>query len=61
LELAYSFRGSAHYYHGGKHGSVQADTMLEEPRVLYLDPTGRRLNCRQLGEVFLPHWVEPVE
>ena len=25
------FRGSVHYYHGGKYGSVQADMMLEEP------------------------------
>jgi hypothetical protein len=33
------FRGSVHYHHGRKHGSVQADTVLEkEPRVLHLDP-----------------------
>jgi len=37
LELAYSFRGSVHY-HGGKHGGVQADMVLEkELRVLHLD------------------------
>jgi len=31
-----SFRGSVHYHHGGKHGRVQADMVLEEPRVLHL-------------------------
>jgi hypothetical protein len=43
LGLAYSFRGSAHYHHGGKHGSMQADMMLEkELRVLHLDPKASR-------------------
>jgi hypothetical protein len=42
LGLAYSFRGSVHYHHGGKHGSRQADTVLEESRVLYLDPKAVR-------------------
>jgi hypothetical protein len=37
LGLAYRFRGSAHYHHGRKHGSVQADMVLEELRVLHLD------------------------
>jgi hypothetical protein len=32
-----SFRGLVHYHHGGKHGRVQADVVLEEPRVLRLD------------------------
>ena len=44
LGLAYSFRGLVYYHHGKKHGSAQADTVLEkEPRVLYLDQqaTGR--------------------
>jgi len=44
LGLAYSFRGSVHYHHGRKHGSVQADMVLEkELRVLYpnLQETGR--------------------
>jgi len=36
-ELAYSFRGLVHYHHSEKHGSVQADTVLEELRVLHLD------------------------
>ena len=38
------FRGSVHYYHGGKHGIMQADVVLEkELRVLHLDSkeTGR--------------------
>jgi hypothetical protein len=37
LELAYRFRDSGDYHHGGKHGNVQADIVLEkEPRVLSL-------------------------
>ena len=31
------FRDSVHYHHGGNHGSMQADMVLEEPRVLHLD------------------------
>ena len=38
MGLAYSFRGSVRYHHGGKHGSLQADMVLEELRVLHLDP-----------------------
>jgi hypothetical protein len=34
--LAYSFRGSVHYHHGRKHGSLQADMVLEELRALHL-------------------------
>ena len=30
LGLAYRFRGSVQYHHGGTHGSVQADMVLEE-------------------------------
>ena len=38
MGLAYSFRGSVHYHHGRKHGSIQADMVLEkELRVLHLD------------------------
>jgi hypothetical protein len=43
---AYSFRDLAYYCHGGKHGSVQADMVLEkEPGVLHVDPqaAGREL------------------
>jgi hypothetical protein len=29
--MAYSFRDSVHYHYGGKHGSMQADLVLEEP------------------------------
>jgi hypothetical protein len=35
--LAYSFRGSVHYHHGGKSGMMQADLVLEKPGV----PDGR--------------------
>jgi hypothetical protein len=38
LGLAYSSRGSIHFHHGEKHGSIQADKVLEELRVQYLDP-----------------------
>jgi hypothetical protein len=38
LGLAYSLRGLAHYHHGKKHGSMQADVVLEKDlRVLHLD------------------------
>ena len=46
LGLAYSFRGLVCYCHGKKHGSAQADTVLEkEPRVLFPVPhtAGRKL------------------
>jgi hypothetical protein len=33
--LLYSFRGLINYHHGGKHGSVQVDMVLEEPRVVF--------------------------
>jgi hypothetical protein len=36
--VVYSFRGLVHYHHGRKHGSMQADMVLEkELRVLHLD------------------------
>jgi hypothetical protein len=43
LRLAYSFRGLAHYRHGGKHAAGrqagrQAGMVLKELRVLHLDP-----------------------
>jgi hypothetical protein len=48
--LAYSFRGSVHYHHDRKHGSVQAD-IVQELRVLHLvsKTNRRRLASRQLG------------
>jgi hypothetical protein len=39
LGLACSFRGLVHYHHGGKHGSMKTDMVLEKKlRVLHLDP-----------------------
>jgi hypothetical protein len=50
LGLAYSFRGLVHYHHGGKHGFVQADMVLEkELRVLHLDLQEAEGEC-------VPHW-----
>jgi hypothetical protein len=55
-----SFRGLAYYYHNRTHGSIQADLVLEELRVLYLDQKeARRLFCRQPGGDKIPYWVEP--
>jgi len=34
LQLDYSFRSSFHYHHGRNHGSIQADMVPEEPKVL---------------------------
>jgi hypothetical protein len=47
LGLAYRLRGSVYYHHAGKQGSMQADMVLEEPRVLHLDlqATSRKLPC----------------
>ena len=43
LGLAYRFRGSVHYHHNRKPGSLQADMMLEkELRVLHLDSKATR-------------------
>jgi hypothetical protein len=51
LGLAYRFRALVHYHHGGKHGSLQADMVLEkELRVLHLDPQGAEGDC-------VPHWA----
>lgn len=39
MGLAYRFRGPVHFHHGGEHGSVQTNVVLEKKlRVLYLDP-----------------------
>ena len=48
---AYTFRGSAHYHHCGKHGSAQAYITLENKlRVLHLDQEAtRRDSSTQLG------------
>ena len=51
MELAYSFSGLVHYHHGGKHGSIQADMVLEkELRVLHLDPVATRRLSSTLGK-----------
>ena len=42
LGLAYSFRGLVHYHHGGKHGSIQAGLVLEEPGILHSDSKAAR-------------------
>jgi hypothetical protein len=53
LGLAYKFRGSVHYHQGnqgGKHGSIQADMVLEkELRVLHLDPTAAKRSLASSG------------
>jgi hypothetical protein len=50
LGLAYRFRGLVHYHHGGKHGSMQADIVLEELRALHLDPQAAEGDS-------VPHWA----
>ena len=57
MELAYSFRGLVHYHDGGKHDSMQADMVLEEPRVLHLDQKAikRRLASRMRLEFHSGH------
>ena len=37
LGLAYSFRGLFHYHHGRKHGSMQADMVLERSWEFYIE------------------------
>jgi hypothetical protein len=49
LGPAYRFRGSVHYHHGGKHGSIQADLELEELRVLHLDLNAPRRKLFSTG------------
>ena len=44
------FRGAVHYQHGRKHGSVQADMVLEkELRVLHLDQQTTERDSKPLG------------
>ena len=52
LGLAYRFRGSVHYHHGGKHGSMQAGMVLEKLSVLHLDLTTNQMwrrDCSSSG------------
>jgi hypothetical protein len=58
MELAYSFRDSVHYHHGGKHG-MQAGMALEELRVLHLDlKAARRSLSSTVSQALIPHWAE---
>jgi hypothetical protein len=51
LGPAYSFRGSVHYHHDGKHVDGR-DMVLEELRVLHLDlKAARRRLFSRLGRV----------
>jgi hypothetical protein len=50
LGLAYSFRGLV-YYHDRKHDNVQADMVLEELRVVHLDPKATK------GD-WVPYWEQ---
>jgi hypothetical protein len=51
LGLAHSFRDLIHYHHSRKDGSIQADMVLEELRVLHLEPQAEE------GD-WIPRWVE---
>ena len=57
IGLAESFRGLLHYHHGRKPGSMQADMVLEESRVLHLDLKTAEgdwiLHCVQLDYVYI--------
>jgi hypothetical protein len=48
LGLGYSFKSLVHYYHGGKHGSMWAE-VLEELRILQLDPKATRRRLSSTG------------
>ena len=51
IEAGFQFRDLIHY-HGRKHGSVQADMVLEkELRVLHVDAQIAEGDC-------VPHWVK---
>jgi hypothetical protein len=46
LGVAYSFKGSVHYDHVGRHSSIQGDKVLEkELRVLNLDLQAAEGDC----------------
>ena len=51
VRASLQFISLAHYHHGGKHGGMQADMVLEkELRVLHLDPQVAKGDC-------VPHWA----
>jgi hypothetical protein len=61
LGLVYSFRGSVHYHHGGKDGSMQADMVLEEElRTSHLNLKVARNFIPQTARrrLSVPNWVE---
>ena len=60
LGLAYSLRGSVHYHHDREYGSVQVHMLLEEPRVLHLDPKAAEGRCllQAAKETLIQHWTE---
>ena len=50
MGLAYNFRGLVKYHHHGvRHGITKADMVLEEPRVLHLDPKAARRELSSAG------------
>jgi hypothetical protein len=59
IGLAYRFRGSGHYYHGRKHGSIQASMVLEKFYILIQRQTEEDCPFRWLGGSFLLHRIEP--
>lgn len=44
FRLAYNFSGLVHYHQGVKHNTVQADMMLEEPRILDFGLQAEKVN-----------------
>ena len=51
MGLANSFRGVVHHHHGRKHGSIQADIVLEELREYAASSEGsqEKTNSSALG------------
>ena len=60
MGLAYRFRGLVFYHHGRKHGSIQANMVLEDPRLLHLDLQAAEEDCLPAGSrggTGIPLWV----
>lgn len=56
LWLDYRFRGIHHCHNGRKCGTIQADMLLEEPKVLHLNLQAAEENCLHTGsQERLPH------
>ena len=61
MGLASSFKDLVYYHHGGEYGRVQADMVLEEPRVLHLDLKEVKWRLSSAGsqeKALIPHWME---